>query len=51
MAASTAVPPAESTWYPASVARGLAAATANSGKDHPGFSTYPVAISGCSGTA
>ena len=38
IAASTAEPPALSTWKPASVASGLAAATANLVFVQPGFS-------------
>ena len=45
-AASTALPPAASTWKPASVASGLAAATAKRWPLQPGLSWKPEAPSG-----
>lgn len=50
MAASTAVPPAASTSYPASTASGLAAVTIHESADHPGLSVHPDAASGACGT-
>ena len=49
IAASTALPPARSTCRPASVASGLAAATAVWRVDQPGLLVVPEAISGWSG--